>query len=208
MRNPAAVIALALLLGACNPSFKDDANGEFAAEGLYPVSSSGFEEAHARRDAALSSYRIVSIGPLQLDETEISQAPVPGTTRRNWQITPEREQVLLEAWDQAMQRAFQNHEQSGSGDAVLQISSSLLSVRARPRSVTGTLPAGVQAGGSGDVVELVMEIRLYDQGSGRLLAVVRDRRDVLMAQWTRANGRDLRSLFNSWASLLAARVAG
>jgi hypothetical protein len=29
-----------------------------------------------------------------------------------------------------------------------------------------------------------------------------------MAQWTRANGRDLRSLFNSWASLLAARVAG
>lgn len=203
------VLALVTLLAtACNPSFKDEPDGEFAADGLYPVSYSGFEEAHARRDAALPAYRSVIIEELQLDVTEINQAPVAGTTRRDWQMTPERRQALGQAWDEAMRRAFDDYDQSGSADQALRLSSALTRVRARPRSVTGTLPSGAKAAGSGDVVEVSMEIRLYDHGGGQLLAVVRDRRDVLLAEWTRANGRDLRNLFNSWASLLAARVSG
>jgi hypothetical protein len=59
-----------------------------------------------------------------------------------------------------------------------------------------------------DTVDVSVEFRLYDQGSGELLAVIRDRRTIALAQWSRAAGIDMINLFNSWAALLHTRVSG
>ncbi len=204
-----AALSLAVLATACSsPSFQEEPSGEFGDQGLYPVRSTGFDEVHARRDAGLSSYPGVLIEPLRLDGVTISGTMVPGTTQRDWQITENRGATLTDAWQSAMSRAFADYDQSGEGGKVLRISSSLTDIRGRTRSVTGATAAGVPAAAGGNTVDVSMEVRLYDRTSGELLGVIRDQRDVLLVQWTRADGRDLVNLFNSWASLLEARVSG
>ena len=200
---------LTLLLAACStPTFKDTPSGEFGDQGLYPVKSTGFKEVHARRDAGLEDYRSVNIEPLNLDNVNFTGTTnMPGTVRRDWTSTPEREQVLTEVWDGSVERAFSEYERTEQGEQVLRISAALTQIWPRARSVTGS-PAGVPGAVSGDLVNVSIEIRLYDQASGDLLAVIRDDRDAPMIQWTQANGRNMVSLFNSWAGLLHARVAG
>ena len=67
---------------------------------------------------------------------------------------------------------------------------------------------GVPGGYVGNLANIAIEMRLYDQASGELLSVVRDDRDVPVIQWTQGNGMNMLGLFNSWLSLLHARVSG
>ncbi len=207
-RALAPAIFLSLLTACASPSLKEEPSPEFAAEQLYPVRNSGFEEAHARRDANLPSYDVVQIEPMQLDNVEFTRMSVSGSVRRDWTITPDRERNLQQSWAGAMERAFADYDRSGEGERVLRISSELVRVRPLGVTTTASTVGGAPASGQMDATDISVEFRLYDQGSDELLAVIRDRRRIATLQWTRASGQDMGLLFNSWAALLQTRVAG
>jgi hypothetical protein len=197
------------LLWACSsPSFKEDATGEFADQGLYPVSSSGFDEVHAKPGANLPGYSIVNIEPLTLDNTRITTTGGSGTLGRDWQMTPERETQLRTDWAAAMNQAFAGYGQAEDGGKVLRISSELTRVVQGSKSFSSTTSAGAPAIGSTDSADIHIEIRLLDEASGELLAVIRDMRTVPAPQWSRAGGIGMINLFRNWASLLHTRVSG
>ncbi len=202
-------LLLAVLLTACGgPTIQDTPSGEFAAEGLYPVRSTGFREVHVRREAGLSGYRAVDFEPLKLDDVQFTTTTLPGTVRRDWMITPERERVLSSAWSDAAARAFSDYESAREGEKVLRITAEMTRVWPRPGSAGGPAPVGVPPGFVGNLANIAIEMRLYDRASGELLSVVRDDRDVPAIQWTQGNGMNMLALFNSWLSLLHARVSG
>ncbi len=62
--------------------------------------------------------------------------------------------------------------------------------------------------GSADSVDVAAEFRLYDDASGQLLAVIRDRRTLPGLSWTRMAGSDLANQFSRWAGLLHTRISG
>ena len=202
------LLLLSLLAACASPALQESPSPEFAAEELYPVRNSGFEEAHVRRDATLPSYRTVQVEPLQLEDVEFTRMSVTGTVRRDWTMTPEREQNLQQSWAGAMQRAFGDYDLSGEGDQVLRISGELIRVRPRGVTKTASTPTGAPAGGSMDATDISVVLRLYDQGSERVLAGVGGRRTGASLRWTRASGQDMVHLFNSWAALLETRVSG
>lgn len=203
--------ALVALISACSsPTVKEEAAPEFAAEGLHAVKSSGFAEAFVLPSAELSSYRSVNIEPLELSGLEVTNTSVQGTVRRNWELTPEQEQSLAQAWGERMDRAFGDYDLEGTGDKVLRISSALTKVQPGTGSIgtRGVAGGQQQPGVSGDIVDISGEFRLYDQGSGDLLAVIRDTRRISGQQWPRNATADISSLFASWSGLLHSRVAG
>ena len=63
-----------------------------------------------------------------------------------------------------------------------------------------------------DSGEASIEFKVYDQASGELLAVIRDKSRVGSQMWTRSNSvtasADVRNLFNSWANTLVQRLTG
>ena len=63
-----------------------------------------------------------------------------------------------------------------------------------------------------DSGEASVEFRLYDQASGELLAVIRDKRRLGAQVWGRSGtvtaGADARNTLNSWATQLVRRVTG
>jgi hypothetical protein len=196
-------------LNACSgpPTIKDEPSTEFAAEGLHPVKSSGFEAAYVRPNAGLPSYRALDIEPMDVANVHVTHTTAPGTMRRDWQVTPERETNLQGAWTRATDRFFASYARATTGDRVLRITAALTRLAPGQTSAAGAVGSGA-AGTSRDTVDVSAEFRLYDQGSGDLLAVIRDRRTIGMTQWTRSAGADMISLFNSWAALLHTRVAG
>ena len=202
-------ITLMSALTACGgPSLKEEPSVEFSNEGLHPVRSSGFEEAYARPDANLTSYKVVNIPALRTADVKITSTVVSGTTRRDWQMTPEREANLQQSWADAMNRAFADYEPGTSGDRVLRITAELTRVIPGRSSGTATTAGGQVVMGSGDTVDIAVEFRLYDQADDDLLAVIRDRRTIASLQWSRAAGVDMVNLFNAWARLLHTRVSG
>ena len=197
---------LALLVACSTPAVKDSVAPEFAAENLHPVSNTGFEHAYVLPGAELPGYASVNFLPMVSADVEIPQTTVSGTTRRDWQMTPEKEQKLATAWSDATGRAFADYPVEGSG--TLRIGAEL--VRVASRRTASSAGAGVGGGfqSTGDVVEISVEFRIFDDDTGELLAVVRDRRNIASLQWGRAAGVDLVNLFSSWASLLHTRVSG
>ena len=207
--KPLLLPALLILLGACStPSLDVQVGGEFAAEGLYPVKSSGFAEAFARPEAGLAGYRVVEIPPLGVGNIDVPKVAVAGTNRRDWLMTPEREAALQATWAGAMNRAFSDYRQSGSGPGVLRISAELTRI-APGRPTATTIGGSLQpAGSTQDVVEMWAEFRLYDAASGQLLAVIRDNRTFTSVAMSRTAPIAVDSLFKSWAALLHTRVSG
>lgn len=202
------LILLGSLYACSSPSFKDDATGEFADQGLYPVRATGFDEVHARPDANLPGYSVVHIEPLALDATRITTTGGSGTLGRDWQMTPERETQLRTDWAAAMDQAFSGYRQAEDGGKVLQIKSELTRVIQGSKSFSATSAAGAPAIGSTDSADIHVEIRLHDEASGELLAVIRDMRTVPAPQWSRAGGIGMINLFRNWAALLHTRVSG
>ena len=194
---------------ACSaaPTVQEQPSTEFAAAGLHPVTSSGFEAAYVRPGAKLASYRTVNIEDMDASDVHITHTAAPGTLRRDWQITPEREANLAAAWARAMDGFFTGYERAATGDKVLRITARLTRLEPGRTSASGSAGSGAP-GTSADTVDISAEFRLYDQGSGDLLAVIRDRRTIAMALWSRAAGVDMVNLFNSWAALLHTRVSG
>jgi hypothetical protein len=123
------LMALTLLtaLNACSgaPTIKDEPSTEFAAEGLHPVKSSGFEAAYVRPNAGLPSYRALAVEPMDVVDVHVTNTTAPGTMRRDWIVTPERETNLRSAWARATDRAFARYDRAGTGDNVLRITAAL-----------------------------------------------------------------------------------
>ncbi|MEH6634211.1 MAG: hypothetical protein V7700_01775 [Halioglobus sp.] len=206
------LLGLALLssLAACSqgPVLSSEASTEFAAQGLQVVQSSGFEQAYARPGAGLSSYRSIDAEKMSVADVHISHTTAPGTMRRDWLITPEREANVQAAWAQSMDRAFANYPSAAAGAKILRITAALTRLDPGMTSSAGGGLPGSAAGTSSNTVDVSVEFRFYDQGSGDLLVVIRDRRTIPTAQWSRAAGVDMVNLFGSWAALLHTRVSG
>ena len=203
------VLVLGFLCACSSPSIDvSEAGGEFAELGLHPVRSSGFEEVYARENAGLPGYRAVNIEPLKLDRTKITTAGGSGTLGRDWEMTPQRQTRLRSDWAAAMGQAFSDYEQAAGGDSVLRITSELTDVMQGSKSTTATTAGGLPVAGSRESADIRVEVRLYDRASGDLLAVIRDRRTIPAAQWSRAEGMGMINLFRSWAGLLHSRIAG
>ena len=203
---------LLMLLGlatACStPVMKDQASGEFAAEGLYPIERSGFAEAFARRDAGLPGYRKIDTQGLDVSNVEIPDTLIAGTMRRDWEMTPQRQAALQQIWEQAMDSAFSRYEKAASGAGVLRVEAKL--TRMAPGIPTATtIGGGLQpVGSSRDAVEVWAEFRLFDGGDDKLLAVIRDNRTMTSAAMSRTSPIGMRQMLNSWAALLHTRVSG
>ena len=197
-------------LSACSqtPVVEDTPSTEFSAEGLHPVSASGFAAAYALPGAGLPAYRTVHIETLELGNIETGNTAVNATLRRDWQMTPERESALQNTWAQSMDQAFSGYERASSGDGTLRITAEITRV-APGRPSANTVGGGFQSmGSSQDVVEIFMEFRCYNQDSGQLLAVIRDSRTMISQSMSRTAPVAVQTMFNSWAALLHTRVSG
>jgi len=209
IKNTVALLALSLIV-ACSspPALEQQPAGEFAAQGLHPVTRSGFAEAYARPGTKLSSYNAVAIATLSTSAIETGQTTVGGTLRRDWQMNPERELALQQVWASAMQRAFNSYDQSGEGEMVLEIKAAITRV-APGRPTATTIGGGMQPmASSQDVVEIFMEFRFYDKASSELLVVIRDSRTMISQAMSRTAPVGVQTMFNSWAALLHTRVSG
>ena len=197
-------------LSACSqaPVVEGTPSTEFSAEGLHPVSASGFAAAYALPGAGLPAYRMVHIETLELGNIETGNTAVNATLRRDWQMTPERESALQKTWAQSMDQAFSGYERASSGDSTLRITAEITRV-APGRPSANTVGGGFQSmGSSQDVVEIFMEFRCYNQDSGQLLAVIRDSRTMISQSMSRTAPVAVQTMFNSWAALLHTRVSG
>ena len=198
------------VLSACSqaPAIEETPSAECTAEGLHPVSASGFTAAYALPGANLSAYRKVHIATLELGNIETGTTTVSGTLRRDWQMTPEREAALQQVWAQSMDRAFRAYDRASSGETTLRITAEMIRV-APGRPTATTVGGGLQPmGSSQDVVEIFMEFRLYNQDSSQLLAVIRDSRTMISQSMSRTGPVAVQTMFNSWAALLHTRVSG
>jgi hypothetical protein len=209
IKNTLALLALPLIV-ACSsgPALEQQPTGEFAAQGLHPVTRSGFAQAYAKPGTQLTRYSGVAIATLSTSAIETGHTTVDGTLRRDWQMNPERELALQQVWASAMQRAFNSYDQSGDGAMVLEIKAAITRV-APGRPTATTLGGGMQSmASSQDVVEIFMEFRLYDKASSELLVVIRDSRTMISQAMSRTAPAGIQMMFNSWAALLHTRVSG
>ena len=208
VKNTVSLALITLLAGCAAPTVKEDVSTEFSKEGLHAVRSSGFDEAYVHPDAGLAEYKSVNIEALQSAEVNIAQTVASGTARRDWQMTAERQANLAKAWADAMGRAFSSYQDNGADGKLLKISAELTRVTPGRTSSTNTAANGQIVMGSFDTLDVEIEIRLYDQASEDLLAVIRDRRTIATMLWTQADGANMGNVFNSWAGLLYTRVSG
>ncbi len=197
------------LLGGCSqPTITDTVSEEFAGQGLQRVTSSGFDQAYAYPDAQLTRYNDVIIAPLGVADVEVSQTAVSGTVRSDWTMTGERQQALQALWASATGRAFRGYPLDESGEPALRLESDLTDIIPGRSSGSATTVGGQMVLGSADSVDVAAEFRLYDDASGQLLAVIRDRRTLPGLSWTRTGSSDLADQFSRWAGLLHTRISG
>ena len=212
MRVPPRLILLlaaSALLAACTqPAFKGDTCAGFEAEGLYRVQNSGFAEACASRDAALSSYRVVDIEALGVSKIDIPRTFVMGTSPRDWEMTAERQSALQAGWAEAMDMAFASYARGTGEPGVLRITAEVTRIAPGRPSATTIGGALQPVGSTQDVMEIFAEFRLYDGADGRLLVVIRDSRTIATRLMSRTAPATMRLLFGSWAALLHTRISG
>ena len=202
-------LVLALFVAGCaTPSLEEGTAPEFAAEGLAPVRNSGFMEAFALPGANLPGYGAIEFSPMSVANLEVTSTTMSGTTRGQWQVTPERAAGLQDTWTRATARAFSDYPRADAGAGTLRVDAQLTRVAPGRTASTATTASGGIAQGTSDIVEVSAEFQLVDAASGQLLAVIRDRRAISSLQWTRAAGIDSVNLFNSWAALLHTRISG
>ena len=204
----AAVLVFSWLSACSTPSVEEQAAEEFTAEGLHQVRGTGFETAYVLPGANLPDYGDIQFDRFSSADVEITRTTVTGTNRRDWQMTPERQDNLAQAWANATTHAFRDYpRERGSGQRLL-LQAELIRVSPGRSTTTSSVAVGSSMSANREVVNVSAEFRLLDANSGQLLAVVRDRQTIGSLQWTRAAGVDMANLFNSWAALLHTRVSG
>lgn len=207
-----ASAALALVVSACSvsPALEEQTSTDYP--GLHVVSNSGFREAWARPDANLSRYRVIEIGTLGSADAKIIQPSSSSRIRRDWQLTPEREAALARTWHEAMAGAADKAglDSGGEGEQVLGITASLTQIAPSADLQQFEQATGPNRVYTEDSGEAAIEMRLYDQASGQLLVVIKDKRRVGPRMWGLAStvsaSADVRNLFNSWSNQLLSRV--
>ncbi len=203
------LIIVAAVLTACSqPTLTDQPSEEFTAEGLLRVKSSGFEQAYVRPDAQLGSYQNVIIADMQVADVKVSETAITGTVRNDWVMNSEREQTLQGLWRKATDRAFAAYPLNDDGQPALRLESELTDITPGRSSGSTTTAGGQVVTGSANSVDIAAEFRLYDQSSGSLLAVIRDRQTLPGMLWTRTGGSDMSNQFSRWAGLLHTRISG
>jgi hypothetical protein len=211
-----AMLAGLLLLSACSsgPTLDERQSSEFP--GLNKVTGTGFKEVWSRPGADLPGYPTLDISPMQSANVKVIQPDSSSRIRhKEWQMTPERQQALAKAWDEAMHQAAERHGLTigGTDRRVLRVDATLTEVApaANFDDIQGSPGrTTVYTENSG---RAAVEIRLHDEASGELLSVIRDRRDIgASMMWTRANSitasADARRLLDSWADTLTRRISG
>ena len=159
-------LVFCFLLASCAaPSFEETPASEFGDAQLYPVTSTGFKEVYARRDAGLAGYRQILSQDLGLSDVRFSGPLLSGTTAGQWSITERRGETLQSAWRSAIDLAFSDYQQVEEGERVLRIEPRLVAVQRRNASVTGTSPTGLQEINRFDGVSL--EARIWDSIEAR-----------------------------------------
>lgn len=209
--GPASAI-LALLVSACSvsPALEEQPSTDY--QGLHVVSNSGFREAWARPDANLSQYRVIEIGTLGSADAKIIQPSSSSRIHRDWELTTERETALARTWQEAMTRAADKVglDSGGEGRQVLRITASLTQIAPSANLQQLEQSAGPNRVYTEDSGEAAIEMRLYDQASGQLLVVIKDKRRVGPRIWSLAStvsaSADVRNLFNNWSNQLLSRV--
>ena len=202
------LLSLALVTACASPELQEKPAEEFAAEGLHEVKGTGFASAYVLPTAQLPSYGQVNFAQMNSAEVEVTSTTVTGTTRRDWQMTAEREAKLAEAWSSATTHAFSDYPREDAESGALQVEAWLTRVSPGRSTNTSSATVGSSSSINRDVVSVSAEFRIYDAASQRLLAVVRDSQNIASLQWTRAGGADMANLFNSWAALLHTRISG
>lgn len=204
-----SMVPMVLWLSACStPSLEEQPAQEFTAEGLHQVSGTGFETAYVLPGANLPGYGDIRFDRFSSADVEVTQTTVTGTNRRDWQMTPERQDNLAQAWANATAHAFRDYPREQGSDQRLRVQAELTRVSPGRSATTSSVAVGSSMSANREVVNVSAEFRLIDTNSGQLLAVVRDRQTIGSLQWTRAGGVDMANLFNSWAALLHTRVSG
>lgn len=208
------LLAAALIVSACTgtPTLEEKPSSEFA--GLNKVSSSGFKEAWARPGAGLTNYKVVDITPLISANAEIRQPNTSSIKRKDWQLTPSRQEALAQGWSTALTNAADKRglDSSGAGDKVLRIDAQLTHIAPSANLQQEQKSPGRSTVYTEDSGDASIEIRLYDQASNELLVVIRDKRRVGAQIWGRAStvsaSADVRNLFNTWSNQLLSRITG
>jgi hypothetical protein len=208
------LLCISLLLTACSttPTLEDKPSSEFI--GLNKVSGSGFSEAWGRPGAGLANYRVVQVSPLQSAGAEIVQPASSTRASQDWQLTTQRQAALQAGWAEAMGAAAQKHglDTSGNGEKVLRIEATLTRIAPSANLQQEQQSPGRSTVYTEDSGEASAEFRFYDDASGELLAIIRDKRRVGNQVWGRAStvsaSGDVRRLFNSWANQLLSRITG
>jgi hypothetical protein len=90
----------------------------------------------------------------------------------------------------------------------MRLESELTDITPGRSSGSATTAGGQRVAGSADSVDISAEFRLYDQASGDLIAVIRDRQTLPSMMWTRTGGSDMSNQFSRWAGLLHTRISG
>ncbi|TDG13664.1 DUF3313 family protein [Seongchinamella unica] len=204
-----SVLVTLPLLAACSATtIEDQPASEFSTAGLHAASGTGFDSAYVLPGANLPGYGQIRFEPFDVSGVDVSTTTMTGTTRRDWEMTAEKEKKLIAAWAGATAHAFPDYPREEGAGKSLRVEASLtrLSPGRAVNTAAGTLGSASTA--NRDVVNVSIEIRLFDADSGQLLALVRDRQAVGALQWTRAAGTDMTNLFNAWAALLHTRVSG
>jgi hypothetical protein len=207
-------LAVTIISTACTgtPTLEDEPSAEFA--GLNKVSSSGFREAWARPNAGLAQYKIIQISNLSSANAEIQQPSSSKRIRKDWELTPERQQALARGWSDAMIAAADKHgiNIGGDGEKVLRVDAEITRIAPSADLEQAQASTGITRVYTEDSGEASIEIRLYDQGSNTLLVVIRDRRRIGAQMWANASTQlaaaNMRNLLNTWANQVLLRITG
>ena len=205
-------LAVTIIGTACTgtPTLEDEPSAEFA--GLNKVSSSGFKEAWARPGAGLAQYEVIQVSKLLSANAEIRQPSSSRRIRKDWELTPARQQALTRGWSDAMKAAADKHGLSTAGDSekVLRVDAEITRIAPNADLEQAQMTPGLARVYTEDSGEASIEIRLYDQASNTLLVVIRDRRRIGAQMWANASTQlaaaNMRNLLNTWANQVLLRI--
>lgn len=207
-------LAAAIITTACTgtPTLEQEPSAEFA--GLNKVSNSGFREAWARPDAGLAQYKVIQVSSLLSANAEIRQPSSSKRIRKDWELTPARQQALTRGWSDAMIAAADKHgiNIGGDGEKILRVDAEITRIAPSADLEQAQTSPGITRVYTEDSGEASIEIRLYDQGSNTLLVVIRDRRRIGPQMWANASTQlasaNMRNLLNTWSNQLLLRITG